>query len=178
MKRSKHSLTQCYNNFFLKWTQCFSREFRGSRSIYDFPTYSTRCCLLLRLFLFRSEANAKAKREWHAQDTRMTSDEAQGALGRRKMRGEALPRPHSPSRLPLRGNFHKGRRRLGVWGRHKTLVRYFNERSTCDQEETFSLNGVTSENKQPTPLPLPSIQSSCLPCFLQVAGTAEQHGGG
>ena len=44
----------------------------------------------------------------------MTSDEAQGTLGRRKMRGEALPRPHSPSRLPLRGNFHKGRRSLGM----------------------------------------------------------------
>ena len=114
MKRRKHSPTQCYNNLFLKWTQCFSREFRRNRSIYDFPTYSTRCCLLLRLFFFRTEANAKAKREWHAQDTRMTSDEAQGALRRRKMRGEALPRPHSPSRLPLRENFHKGRRSLGM----------------------------------------------------------------
>ena len=114
MKRRKHSPTQCYNNLFLKWTQCFSREFRRNRSIYDFPTYSTRCCLLLRLFFFRTEASAKAQREWHAQDTRMTSDEALGTLGRRKMRGEALPRPHSPSRLPLRGNFHRGRRRLGM----------------------------------------------------------------
>ena len=43
-------------------------------------------------------------------DTRMTSDEAQGTLGRRKMRGEALSRLFSPSRLPLRGNIQRGRR--------------------------------------------------------------------
>ena len=42
-------------------------------------------------------------------DTRMTSDEAQG-LGKEKNGGKALSRQFSPSRFPLRGNFHRGRR--------------------------------------------------------------------
>ena len=38
-------------------------------------------------------------------ETRVTGDEEQGTMGRRKMRGEATSRPFSPSRLPLRANF-------------------------------------------------------------------------
>ena len=39
--------------------------------------------------------------------TRVTSDEAQGTIGRRKMRGKATR--FSPSRPPLRANFHQER---------------------------------------------------------------------
>ena len=154
MKRRKHSPTQCYNNLFLKWTQCFSREFRRNRSIYDFPTYSTRCCLLLRLFFFRTEVNAKAI----ASDTRGTRE---WLVMKRKglWEGEKWEAKRCLAHIPLPAFlcveiFIKGDD-VWVWGRHKTLVRYFNERSTCDQQETFSLNGVTLENKQPTPLPPP-----------------------
>ena len=44
----------------------------------------------------------------------MTDDEAQGTLGKRKVRVVATSRPFSPSRLPLRANFHRGGRRLGT----------------------------------------------------------------
>ena len=49
----------------------------------------------LRLFVFPIEASAK--REWHA---RVTGDEAQWTMGRRKKRGEATSRPFSRSCLP------------------------------------------------------------------------------
>ena len=38
--------------------------------------------------------------------TRETGEEAQWAMGRRKMRGETPSWPFSPSRLPLRANFY------------------------------------------------------------------------
>ena len=117
MKRSKHIPTQCYNNFFLKWTQRLSREFRGSKSIYDSPGLVHVLSVIIQhiapgavssdpqALLFFAQTQAR-----NTSGTRMTSDEAQGTLGRRKMRGEALSHPFSPSRLPLRGNFHRGRR--------------------------------------------------------------------
>ena len=40
-------------------------------------------------------------------ETRLTGDEAQWTMGRRKKRGEAPSRPFSPSRLSLSANFHR-----------------------------------------------------------------------
>ena len=44
--------------------------------------------------------------------TQVTGDEPQGTMGRVQTVGEALPRPLSPSRLPLRGHFMERERRL------------------------------------------------------------------
>ena len=44
----------------------------------------------------------------------MTGDEPQGTMGRVQTAGEATSRPLSPSRLPLRTNFHQKR---DVWVR-------------------------------------------------------------
>ena len=44
--------------------------------------------------------------------TQVTGDEPQGAMERVQTVGEALPRPMSPSRLPLRGHFMERERRL------------------------------------------------------------------
>ena len=49
---------------------------------------------------------------WGENKTRVTSDEAQGTMERRKKGGEALPLSFSPFRLPLSANFHRGR---GLW---------------------------------------------------------------
>ena len=45
---------------------------------------------------------------------RVTGDEAQETMGRRKLTGEAPSRPFSPSRLPLRANLHQDK---DVWVR-------------------------------------------------------------
>ena len=59
----------------------------------------------------------------------MTSDEAQGTLGRRKMRGEALSRTFPLPAFLCAEIFIEGDD-----VRHKTLVRHFSERLTCDQQ--------------------------------------------
>ena len=67
-----------------------------------------------------------------------------------------------------------------VWGRHKTLVRYFNERLTCYQEETLSLNGVTSE-KETTHTPPPPLHSKFVSSLLSTGSSnsgTTLHGGG
>ena len=49
--------------------------------------------------------------------TRVTGDNAQGTTGKVKKGGLVPSRPFSPSRLPLRANFHRERereRRLGT----------------------------------------------------------------
>ena len=45
--------------------------------------------------------------------TRVTSDDAQGTMGKVKKGGLAPSRPFSPSRLPLRANFHRERETSG-----------------------------------------------------------------
>ena len=52
---------------------------------------------------------------------RVTGDEAQGTMGRTKMRGEVTSRPFSLSRLPLRPNFHGER---DVWVRGRTDLQF------------------------------------------------------
>ena len=54
----------------------------------------------------------------NASDMPVTGDEAQGTMGRTKMRGEVTSRPFSHSRLPLRSNFHGER---DVWVRAAIL---------------------------------------------------------
>ena len=56
----------------------------------------------------------------NASDMPVTGDEAQGTMGRTKMRGEVTSRPFSLSRLPLRSNFH-GERDVWVRGRILTV---------------------------------------------------------
>ena len=66
-----------------------------------------QCCL------FRSPQTLCFS-HWGERITRVTADEAQGTMERRKKGGEAPPRSFSPSRLSLRANFHRGR---GLWVR-------------------------------------------------------------
>ena len=53
------------------------------------------------------------------QEMRVTGDEAQGTMGRRKITGEAQSRPFSPSHLPLRANLHHEK---DVWVRGSSTV--------------------------------------------------------
>ena len=53
------------------------------------------------------------------QEMRVTGDEAQGTMGRRKTTGEAQSRPFSPSRLPLRKNLHHEK---DVWVRGSSTL--------------------------------------------------------
>ena len=69
---------------------------------------SPRSSLLLRRFVFRM-VSKRCERE-----RRVTGDKVQGTIGSVKKGGLAPSRPFSPSRLPLRANFHRER---DVWVR-------------------------------------------------------------
>ena len=110
-----------YNNFFLKWTRRFSWEFRGSRFIRLSRNKSTSWVSLFNiapgtfssdpkalLFSPRGKRETRVTREWLVTKRKGLN------LGRTKMRAKALSGPFSPSRLPLSGNFHRGRRCLGI----------------------------------------------------------------
>ena len=90
--------------FHFRRTICPSQQFPGGRSSF----LGGQICFLLRCRVFHTEASENTR------DSRVTDNEAQGTMGKRKVRVEATSRPFSPSRLPLRANFHRGR---DVWVR-------------------------------------------------------------
>ena len=136
MKRSKHSPTQCYNNFFLKWTQRLSREFRGSKSIYDSPGLVHVLSVIIQhiapgavssdpqalLFSHRGGLETRVAREW--------------LVTKRKelWEGEKWEAKRCLTHFPLPAFLCAEIFIEGDDARHKTLVRHFNERLTCDQE--------------------------------------------
>ena len=136
MKRSKHIPTQCYNNFFLKWTQRLSREFRGSKSIYDSPGLVHVLSVIIQhiapgavssdpqalLFSHRRKRETRVAREWLV-TKRKELWEGEKWEAKRCLTHFSLP-AFLCAEIFIEGDD----------ARHKTLVRHFNERLTCDQE--------------------------------------------